>query len=117
MSLLPIIIEKGIQTHTVLSPNKNDLKVLLNRLKKRFSIVNIKELSTTPFNSSPKILTAKQIKAIKLAYDSGYFDIPRRKTTEELSDELGISRVSFRERMRRAEKRLIEDYFKRVKKE
>ena len=116
MNLLPIIIEDGIQTHTVLSPNKNDLKVLLNKLKKRFSIVNIKELSTTPFNSNSEILTKKQISAIKLAYESGYYNIPRRKTTNELSEEVGISRVSFRERIRRAEKRLIEDYFKDIRK-
>ncbi len=114
MSLLPIIIENGLQTHTVLSPNKSDLKVLLHKLKKRFSIVSIKELSTTPLNSTSKILTQKQINAIKLAYDSGYYNIPRRTTTNELSEKIGISRVSFRERIRRVERRLIEEYFKEI---
>ncbi|MHA1944944.1 MAG: helix-turn-helix domain-containing protein [Candidatus Hodarchaeales archaeon] len=116
MNLLPIIIENGIQTHTVLSPGKNDLRILLSKLKKRFSIVSIQELSTTPLNSRSKILTKKQIRAIKLAYESGYYNIPRRKTTSELSDEIGISSVSFRERIRRAEKRLIEEYFKDIRK-
>jgi predicted DNA binding protein len=96
----------------VLSPNKGDLKVLLQKLQKRFSIVNIKELSTTPLDSRPNILTNKQVRAIKLAYNSGYYQIPRKKSTAVISFELGISRVSFRERIRRAEKRLVENYLK-----
>jgi len=110
MSLLPITIENGIQSHTVLSPNKNDLKALLSKLKKSFSIVSIKELSTTPLNSHLNILTSKQSSALKFAYDSGYYNIPRSKTAIELSNQFGISRVSFQERLRRAEKRIIKHY-------
>ena len=110
MSLLPIIIENGIQSHTVLSPDKNDLKTLLSKLKKSFSIVSIKELSTTPLNSNLNILTSKQASALKVAYNSGYYNIPRIKTALELSDQIGISRVTFQERLRRAEKRIVTHY-------
>ncbi len=110
MSLLPIIIENGIQSHTVLSANKNDLKVLLSKLKKQFSVVSIKELSTAPLNLNQNILTSKQTSALTLAYNSGYYNIPRRKTAIELSDQIGISRVSLQERLRRAEKRVIKHY-------
>ena len=110
MSLLPIIIENGTQSHTVLSPSKNDFKTLHSKLKKSFSIVSIKQLSTTPLNSNLNVLTGKQASAIKVAYNSGYYNIPRVKTALELSDQIGISRVTFQERLRRAEKRIVEYY-------
>jgi predicted DNA binding protein len=110
MSLLPIVIEKGIQSHTVLSPSKKDLRILLSKLKNRFSIVQLKELSTTPLNAPINLLSSKQTETLRTAYLSGYYEIPRRKSVTEIAIETGIARVTFQERLRRAENRIIKKY-------
>ena len=110
MSLLPIVIENGTQSHTVLSPSKKDLRNLLDKLKQRFSIVQLKELSTTPLNAPTNILSSKQTEALRNAYLSGYYEIPRRKSVTEIAIQTGIARVTFQERLRRAENRIIKKY-------
>jgi predicted DNA binding protein len=47
-------------------------------------------------------LTEPQREALRLAVESGYYDIPRRCTTQELADDLGISDQAVTERLRRA---------------
>ena len=52
----------------------------------------------TPWN-----LTPKQEVALKVAYEMGYFDVPRAVTASEIADELGISKTAFLERLRRGQ--------------
>ena len=52
-------------------------------------------------------LTPEQREALLLAYDRGYFDLPRRTTLAELADEIGISRQSLSARLRRGHHTLI----------
>ncbi|SFR37595.1 helix-turn-helix domain-containing protein [Halogeometricum limi] len=47
-------------------------------------------------------LTPRQRETLLLAVEEGYYDIPRRITTVELADELGISDQAVTERLRRA---------------
>ncbi|WP_128225464.1 helix-turn-helix domain-containing protein [Halobacteriaceae archaeon SHR40] len=47
-------------------------------------------------------LSDPQREAIRLAVESGYYDIPRGCTTQELADKLGISDQAVTERLRRA---------------
>ena len=47
-------------------------------------------------------LTASQQEALALAVELGYYDIPRRCTTAELGERLGISPQAVTERLRRA---------------
>lgn len=53
-------------------------------------------------------LTDPQREALKLAYDRGYFDSPRKHTLEEIADELDISRQALASRLRRGHRQLIE---------
>ncbi|MFX0123622.1 MAG: hypothetical protein ACFFAE_08265 [Candidatus Hodarchaeota archaeon] len=59
MSLLPIIIVKGVRYHTVYSPSRKTLNILLPTLKSRFTIVKIISLTSTPFKSERTLLTPK----------------------------------------------------------
>ena len=54
-------------------------------------------------------LTDQQYEALRIAYELGYFEIPRRASLEEVAAELGISASSVSERLRRAETELIEE--------
>jgi predicted DNA binding protein len=53
-------------------------------------------------------LTDPQFEALVTAYEMGYFDANERVTQREIADELGISRSSLSERLRRAEAQLVE---------
>ena len=48
------------------------------------------------------MLTAEQREALVVAWQRGYFDIPRRTTLGELAEDLGISDTAVSERLRRA---------------
>ncbi|AQL44769.1 hypothetical protein BV210_18650 (plasmid) [Halorientalis sp. IM1011] len=54
-------------------------------------------------------LTQNQRDALLIAYEEGYFDKPRTTTQDELSEQFGISRRAFSERLRRGTRNLIED--------
>lgn len=52
-------------------------------------------------------LTPDQREALLLAYDNGYYEIPRRDDLGTLAEELGIARQSFADRLRRGHRNLI----------
>lgn len=52
-------------------------------------------------------LTPKQREAMLLAYEEGYYDLPRGTNLAALSDCLDISRRSLSDRLRRAERELV----------
>ncbi|RXK49432.1 helix-turn-helix domain-containing protein [Halorientalis pallida] len=56
-------------------------------------------------------LTDAQFEALATAYEMGYFDEPKGATHGEVADELGIARSSLSERLRRAERRLVQQQF------
>ena len=110
MSQLPIIIQDGVQKHTVLAPSRDTVKEMLSLLRKRFSEVQLLRLRTTPYTKSGVPLTDKQMDAFRLAHESGYYEIPRRVKIAELAKKLDISRVAMQERLRRAERNIMNAY-------
>lgn len=56
-------------------------------------------------------LTPAQEECLRMALELGYFEIPRRTSSEAVADELGISKSAFLERLRRAEAALFEQMF------
>jgi hypothetical protein len=59
---------------------------------------------------SHQLLTDEQRETLHLAYERGFFDIPRRATAADLASELGVSRQAVSERLRRAYAALVEQY-------
>jgi len=54
-------------------------------------------------------LTDRQHEALRIAYELGYFDIPRQASLEDVAAELDIAPSSVSERLRRAQTQLIEE--------
>ncbi len=52
-------------------------------------------------------LTPRQREAFSLARDRGYYDYPRATTTRTLAAEMGISKTTFLEHLRKAEAKLL----------
>lgn len=53
------------------------------------------------------VLTEKQRRTVMAAFEAGYYDVPRKATTEEIADELGVSHQALSERFRRAHAELV----------
>jgi hypothetical protein len=54
-------------------------------------------------------LTGRQREALRIAYELGYFDVPRGASLADVGTELGISASAASERLRRAQTRLVEE--------
>lgn len=52
-------------------------------------------------------LTEKQARALLAAHDAGYYEFPRKATTEEVSLSLGIARSTFEQHLNRAEHHVV----------
>jgi predicted DNA binding protein len=53
-------------------------------------------------------LSPRQRETFAIAYDRGYYEIPRKTTTAEIAETIGIERRTAEEHLRRAENKLIE---------
>ena len=56
-------------------------------------------------------LTDRQQTAIQIAYTSGYYDSNRSVTGDELADIMGITRATFHQHLRAAERKVIGEFF------
>src|SRR2546428_2277399 len=52
-------------------------------------------------------LTEKQARALIAAYEAGYYEFPRKATTEQVSLSLGIARSTFEQHLNRAEHHVV----------
>lgn len=57
----------------------------------------------TPIDS----LTDRQAELLELAFDRGYYDVPRAATTNEIADEIELDDSTVSEHLRRAERNLV----------
>ena len=58
-----------------------------------------------------RALTAKQERVLKSALELGYYEYPKKISTEDLAKAVGASPSTVSEILRRAEKRIISGYF------
>ena len=84
------------------------LPIFLQRLHNEGIQYKIADLSPL---TSAKGLTTRQSKVLKSALELGYYDYPKRISTEQLASTLGIKSGTVAEILRRAEKNVISRYF------
>jgi predicted DNA binding protein len=70
---------------------------------KVLSLTRLGAKSETPIS----LLTTKQRQAVLVAYGLGYYDVPRRISSEEMARLLKIDKSTLAEHLRKAEKRMI----------
>lgn len=85
---------------------KNLLKVTFENAQISYNITKlcgIEKSSDSPFDK----LTAQQMRVLRLAYAEGYYDIPRKVSTEYLARLLKMDKGTVGEHLRRAERNII----------
>ncbi len=98
----------GTATWRVLIPNRAVLKKMVKEI--RVAGVTIFVENVKPLISN-KTLTKKQRELLEIAYRKGFFDVPRRVKLGQLAGELGVSRSTLMESLRRAEARIMRERF------
>jgi predicted DNA binding protein len=104
----PFSFREGKARITLLGENNQVKKILefMQKLGMNFRIVSLLDAKFSP--SSPiSRLTSKQREALILAFNLGYFDTPRKISSEELAKKLGLADSTLVVHLRRAERRLL----------
>jgi len=94
---------------TVIIDGYEELKKLLKEFVE--AMIDVKVLKVVKAKSED-IVTSRQEQIIKIALEAGFFDFPRKITLNQLAEKLNISSSTLAEIIRRAEKNIIEAYFK-----
>jgi predicted DNA binding protein len=58
-------------------------------------------------NSLMNKLTDRQVDAISVAYNSGYYQTPRRVNVQSIADRIKVPRTTLQEHLNKAENKLI----------
>jgi predicted DNA binding protein len=93
----------------VYTPNNTSLKGMIERIRKEGCKV---ELLSVKRVASSYELTLVQDEAMRLALSTGYYDIPKRITLEELAARSGISKATLNLILRRGQKKIISDHMR-----
>ena len=104
---MPFSLRDGKVRVTLLGDN-DQVKEALEFLEKagNFKVISLMDAKFSP--SSPvSRLTEKQREAIILAFKLGYFDTPRKISSEQLATKLGLANSTLAVHLRRAERRLL----------
>jgi len=106
----PAVTESDCQITYRLFMSGEGIPNFLQSLHENGVIYKIGEIAKM---SPTRALTPKQERVMKSALELGYYDYPKRISTEELSKAVGISPSTASEILRRAERRIITGYFEK----
>lgn len=94
----------GMLQWNVIAPNADALRRLVDKVKALGCSVELKRVSKL---STASELTRTQERVLQLAYELGYFEIPRRIKLDKLAKRLEISKATLDVMIRRAQKKII----------
>jgi PAS domain S-box-containing protein len=101
-------------------PQDADVRSLIERLKESYSGTELlayrhherpAKTKQDFIESLTDTLTERQLTSLQKAYVSGFFDWPRPVTGEKLAESMCISRSTFHEHLRAAERKLCAEFF------
>lgn len=106
----PLFLEKGFIKVNLIGTEKNIQKFIAE--SKKLENINIELLKKTElqYYDKPK-LTQKQEFFIQKAVELGFYDVPRKINIEELAKRLKISPSTLAEHLRKAEGKIVKDFF------
>lgn len=117
LMLPPIIYERGYKTFRVLALEPGKLTEFYRDLVDQTSVVVESKREVTGLaHSAPMLsvdqtlpsLSSRQREVLLLAHEFGYYEIPRRTTTDEIAQAVGIERRTAEQHLRRAENKIVE---------
>lgn len=95
--------------YSFVAPNPSAYQQIISALDAQG--IKFEVLEVGKFKPRSATLTEKQERVLWLALKMGFFEYPRKITMRQLSERLGMGLSSLSEILRRALRRLLEDYF------
>jgi len=113
----PTIYRQGWEHYTVIAFDREDVQGLLGDLradreiellsKTTISESQIPHSMLAPAGQLFEDLTDRQLAALQLALEQGYYEQPRKTSLRELADRTAVARSTFEEHLRKAENKLL----------
>ena len=107
--VFPIEIQNGRMKWLLITDTNRTMGRISDKLEE--SGCDVKITRVTPLGEKG-ILTKRQEEIIRTAFESGYFNYPRRVDSSKLADKLGISVSTFSEVMRATQRRIFAEYLR-----
>ena len=117
LEMQPVLYGGGWETHTIIGFTEHDYKgvfkdleslgpveILAKRVYREKSMIDAFAVS---LSSIFRELTTKQVEAIAEALQLGYYQVPKKISTEELAQKNGVPRTTFEEHLRKAESKVL----------
>jgi len=113
--LFPALFSDGREFYRVLAPTRERLKQLLERLVE-FGGANLEALTDVgpealqiqvDLGEVAGQLTKRQLAVLSTAVEAGYYESPRRTSTDRLASSFGLARTTFEEHLRKAEAKVL----------
>jgi predicted DNA binding protein len=98
----------GLIHQRIISKDRESVRQAIEKVEALGHTVNLEKLNTLDASS---YLTSHQEEILQIAYEKGYFDQPKRTDLKELSEFFGISISTMSEILRKAQKKVMEEYF------
>ncbi|MFB6113944.1 MAG: helix-turn-helix domain-containing protein [Halodesulfurarchaeum sp.] len=113
----PTIHRQGFEHYTAIAFSENDVRALLTDLeedrdievlsKTAISDQQIPHSMLAPVDRLFEELTDRQVAALRLALENGYYEQPRKSSLRELAALTDIARSTYEEHLRKAENKLL----------
>lgn len=117
LMLPPLTYHRGYKTCRILALESENLTSLYRDLADQTNVVVESKRKMNGIAHDAPMLTlgdtlptfsARQREVLLLAYEQGYYEIPRSTTTTKIANEMGIERRTAEQHLRRAENKLVE---------
>ncbi|RZV10698.1 hypothetical protein BDK88_1876 [Natrinema hispanicum] len=113
----PTIHRHGWEHYTVIAFDESDVRALLQELEDDRDIEVLSKTAITeqqiphsmlaPVDQLFDDVTERQLAALRLALESGYYEQPRQTSLRELASQTAVARSTYEEHLRKAENKLL----------
>lgn len=117
LEIPPVTYGDGWETHKAIGFRESDYKKLFKDLenlgpvevlsKQVYPEKSMIDTFAVSLSSVFRELTAKQVEAIAAALELGYYQVPKKITTEHLAQKQRVPRTTFEEHLRKAESKVL----------
>jgi predicted DNA binding protein len=106
-----ILTDDGRVEWRLITGEDGSLLDLINKLEKFGCTVELKKSQRL---SKRALLTKRQEQIIQIAFEKGYFDLPKKITIDKLAKIFNVSPSTLAEILQRGEKKIMKQYFNKI---
>ena len=113
----PTIHRQGWEHYSVIAFDESEIRALLRELEADRDIEVFSKTAITeqriphsmlaPVDQLFEDVTERQMAALRLALESGYYEQPRKTSLRDLADQTAVARSTYEEHLRKAENKLL----------